>query len=166
MKERLGRNHPGHGEDDGQVRPVHGTDERSRSRRGPEPHRGVQEEVHMRHLPHLQRVHGPQKGADLFCLVGKSRECQQDELGCICPDCPVTAELDLKNTYYCTQGSEKEMRRSEAMTSDLCRRVIERGPFPCPLSSLGGPEMSKVLSEHMELPSNSGHSSPGSCPRP
>ncbi len=49
----------------------------------------------------------------LYCLVGKSRECQLDELGCICPDCPVTVELDLKNLYYCTRGSEKEMRRPE-----------------------------------------------------
>lgn len=47
----------------------------------------------------------------LYCLLGKSRECQLDELGCICPDCPVTVDLDLQNTYYCTQGSEKEMRR-------------------------------------------------------
>ena len=46
----------------------------------------------------------------LFCLVGRSRQCQQDELGCVCPDCPLTPDLDLKNTYYCTQGSEKEMR--------------------------------------------------------
>ena len=49
----------------------------------------------------------------VYCLVGKSRECQLDELGCICPDCPVTVELDLKNTFYCTRGSEKEMRRPE-----------------------------------------------------
>ena len=49
----------------------------------------------------------------LFCLLGKSRNCQLDELGCTCPDCPVTAELDLKNTYYCTQGSENEFRRSK-----------------------------------------------------
>lgn len=47
----------------------------------------------------------------LFCLLGNSRDCNLDELGCICPNCPVTAELDLKNTYYCTQGSEKEMRK-------------------------------------------------------
>jgi hypothetical protein len=46
----------------------------------------------------------------LFCLLEKSRDCLLDELGCICPDCPLTAEMDLKNTYYCTQGSEKEMR--------------------------------------------------------
>ncbi len=49
----------------------------------------------------------------VYCLLGKSGECQIEELGCICPDCPVTVELDLKNTYYCTQGSEKELRRPE-----------------------------------------------------
>jgi hypothetical protein len=47
----------------------------------------------------------------LYCVLGKSKECQLDELGCICPECPVTAELDLRSTYYCTQGSEKELRR-------------------------------------------------------
>jgi hypothetical protein len=25
----------------------------------------------------------------------------------------VAAELDLKNSYYCTQGSEKQMRQSK-----------------------------------------------------
>ncbi len=47
----------------------------------------------------------------IFCLVGKSKDCMIDEVGCICPDCPVTAELELLNTYYCTQGSENEFRR-------------------------------------------------------
>ena len=49
----------------------------------------------------------------LYCLMGKSRECSLDELGCICPDCPLTTEMDLRNTYYCTQGSEKEMRKAK-----------------------------------------------------
>lgn len=54
-----------------------------------------------------------QKKELIFCLLGKSKDCLIDELGCICPDCPVSAELDLKNTYYCTQGSEKEYRRAQ-----------------------------------------------------
>ncbi|MGD0817041.1 MAG: DUF2769 domain-containing protein [Methanomassiliicoccales archaeon] len=49
----------------------------------------------------------------LFCLLGNSSDCNLDELGCICPNCPVAAELDLKNSYYCTQGSEKQMRQSK-----------------------------------------------------
>ena len=46
-----------------------------------------------------------------YCLVGKTRDCSIDEQGCICPDCPVTLELELKNTYYCTMGSERQMRK-------------------------------------------------------
>ncbi len=45
----------------------------------------------------------------LFCFKGKT-DCISDELGCICADCPVAAELDLVNLYYCTRGSEREMR--------------------------------------------------------
>ncbi len=47
----------------------------------------------------------------LYCFLGKSVSCITDELGCICPDCPVAADLDLVNLYYCTQGSEEEMRK-------------------------------------------------------
>jgi hypothetical protein len=47
----------------------------------------------------------------LFCFLGKSAQCIKDELGCICPDCPVAAEAELVNLYYCTAGSEKEMRQ-------------------------------------------------------
>jgi hypothetical protein len=46
----------------------------------------------------------------LYCFLGKSPQCIKDELGCVCPDCPVAAEADLVNLYYCTVGSEKEMR--------------------------------------------------------
>lgn len=46
----------------------------------------------------------------LYCFLGKSPECIKDEMGCICPDCPVAAEAELVNLYYCTIGSEKEMR--------------------------------------------------------
>ena len=49
----------------------------------------------------------------LYCLVGKSGECHLGDLGCICPECPVTVELDLSNIYFCRRGSEKEMRRPE-----------------------------------------------------
>ncbi|WP_019176935.1 DUF2769 domain-containing protein [Methanomassiliicoccus luminyensis] len=46
----------------------------------------------------------------LYCFHGRSPECIQEELGCVCPDCPVAAENELVNLYYCTSGSEKEMR--------------------------------------------------------
>ncbi len=47
----------------------------------------------------------------LYCFLVKSPECITDEMGCVCPDCPVAAEAELVNLYYCTQGSEKEMRQ-------------------------------------------------------
>jgi hypothetical protein len=50
------------------------------------------------------------KGELLYCFLGKSPECIKDEMGCVCPDCPVAAEAELVNLYYCTVGSEKEMR--------------------------------------------------------
>lgn len=46
----------------------------------------------------------------LYCFLGKSPSCIKDELGCVCPDCPVAADAELVNLYYCTQGSESEMR--------------------------------------------------------
>jgi hypothetical protein len=49
----------------------------------------------------------------IYCLVGKSRKCSMEEVSCICPDCPLTSELDLTFTYYCTLGSELQLRRSK-----------------------------------------------------
>ena len=46
----------------------------------------------------------------LFCMIGKSQECIKEENGCICPTCPVTAAMGLKHGYYCTKGSEKELK--------------------------------------------------------
>jgi hypothetical protein len=44
-----------------------------------------------------------------FCFptVGKSK-CITEEKGCTCGGCPVTAQMGLKHTYFCTKGSEKE----------------------------------------------------------
>jgi hypothetical protein len=42
-----------------------------------------------------------------FPTIGKSN-CIKDENGCICGNCPVTTQLDLKQGYYCTRDSEKE----------------------------------------------------------
>jgi hypothetical protein len=54
-----------------------------------------------------------EKGEGGYCAVGES-ECIVEEVGCICPDCPVTAEKDLQWGYYCTRGSAAEMREEEA----------------------------------------------------
>ena len=46
----------------------------------------------------------------LFCAVGRSFVCISQEKECICPTCPITDEMGLKNTYYCTRGSEMAQR--------------------------------------------------------
>lgn len=51
-----------------------------------------------------------ERGERLYCFRGRSPECIRDELGCTCPDCPVAAEAGLERLYYCTAGSERELR--------------------------------------------------------
>ncbi len=48
-----------------------------------------------------------EKDGYCFPAIGKS-SCITEEKGCICGGCPVTAQMGLKHTYYCTKGSEKE----------------------------------------------------------
>jgi hypothetical protein len=37
-----------------------------------------------------------------FCMKGKSpTNCVHDEVGCICPECPVGNELGKTRVYYC-----------------------------------------------------------------
>ena len=45
----------------------------------------------------------------LYCATGKSA-CTLSKTGCICPACPITPMLGLKQAYYCTNGSERELR--------------------------------------------------------
>jgi len=44
-----------------------------------------------------------------FCFptIGKSK-CIKEEMGCLCPICPVTEMMGFTHVYYCTRGSEKE----------------------------------------------------------
>jgi hypothetical protein len=52
------------------------------------------------------------KGGELlYCFLGRSPSCIKEEMGCICPDCPVAAQGDLVNIYFCSIGSELEIRR-------------------------------------------------------
>lgn len=44
-----------------------------------------------------------------YCFHGKSG-CIEEEKGCICLDCPVTAKMGLRHGYYCTRGSEMEQK--------------------------------------------------------
>jgi hypothetical protein len=50
-----------------------------------------------------------EKNELLFCVSGKSA-CSVETRGCICPTCPVTNMMGLSHAYYCTKGSEKELR--------------------------------------------------------
>lgn len=43
-----------------------------------------------------------------FCTTGKNENCVVSELGCICGECPVAKELELKHAYYCLRGSENQ----------------------------------------------------------
>ena len=46
----------------------------------------------------------------LYCAKGKSPECITKENGCICPTCPITPQMGLVKTFFCTRGSETEQR--------------------------------------------------------
>jgi hypothetical protein len=52
-----------------------------------------------------------------FCYpeVGKSR-CIAEEKGCTCASCPVFTQMQLKNLYYCTKGSEKDQAEGGGQT--------------------------------------------------
>lgn len=46
----------------------------------------------------------------IYCVVGKSPACITEDLGCICPGCPVASELGLVHLTFCIEGSEAEQR--------------------------------------------------------
>lgn len=48
-----------------------------------------------------------EKGGFCFPIIGKSK-CIKEEKGCLCGSCPVTKQMGLKHSYYCTRGSEKQ----------------------------------------------------------
>jgi hypothetical protein len=52
------------------------------------------------------------KNADenLFCIVGRSFHCISDDKGCLCPVCPLFAQLGLTADTYCLRGAEASVR--------------------------------------------------------
>ena len=42
----------------------------------------------------------------VFCAKGKA-SCKIEKLGCLCQQCPLTTEYNLKNLYYCITGLEE-----------------------------------------------------------
>ena len=49
-------------------------------------------------------------GERLYCLVGRSFGCLNENLGCVCDRCPVRSALDLEFTEFCNQGPEAARR--------------------------------------------------------
>ncbi|CEL23866.1 MAG: DUF2769 domain-containing protein [Methanobacterium formicicum] len=45
----------------------------------------------------------------LYCILGLSK-CKLEEDDCICQECEVAEELELKNDLFCITGPEKELR--------------------------------------------------------
>jgi hypothetical protein len=46
----------------------------------------------------------------LYCIYGRSFHCVTDDLGCICPGCPVVEKIGLVNLTFCLYDSEAGMR--------------------------------------------------------
>lgn len=53
-----------------------------------------------------------EEGELVYCLIGASPSCITEEVGCICPACPLWEKMDFKNEYYCTKGTEIDQRRN------------------------------------------------------
>jgi hypothetical protein len=49
----------------------------------------------------------------LYCIIGISPHCIKDDLGCICPSCPVADEIGLVNLTFCLLGTESAQRHLE-----------------------------------------------------
>jgi hypothetical protein len=50
-----------------------------------------------------------QKEERMFCWYEKS-PCPVTPTGCLCPTCPVAALMGYSHTYYCSGGTERELR--------------------------------------------------------
>ncbi|MDD3754100.1 MAG: DUF2769 domain-containing protein [Methanobacterium sp.] len=53
------------------------------------------------------------KGENVFCITGKSKECITMELGCLCPTCPLAQEygIGIVHNFYCRHGNEMEQSK-------------------------------------------------------
>ncbi|OPX63572.1 MAG: hypothetical protein A4E30_00609 [Methanomassiliicoccales archaeon PtaB.Bin215] len=53
-------------------------------------------------------------GELLYCFLGRSQGCiTNEDLGCIClMGCPVAKRAGLDNLFYCTKGTEAEIRKA------------------------------------------------------
>lgn len=51
----------------------------------------------------------------LYCYNGKSFMCIDREHECICTECPVCRELNIRNRLFCIRGSEKAQRYEHSL---------------------------------------------------
>jgi len=51
-----------------------------------------------------------EKEENIFCIIGKSKDCINTELGCMCPTCPLAQkyQIGVIHNFYCHRGSESE----------------------------------------------------------
>ena len=49
------------------------------------------------------------QGESAFCTLGKSA-CIEGEVECLCSTCPLSREMGLKYSFYCTRGSETQQK--------------------------------------------------------
>ncbi len=54
----------------------------------------------------------------LYCLYGRSFLCVTEDVGCICPACPVVDEIGLVNLTFCLLGSEAAQRYMKTLTEN------------------------------------------------
>ena len=48
-------------------------------------------------------------GECAFCTLGKSA-CIEEEVECLCSTCPLSREMGLRFSYYCTRGPETQQK--------------------------------------------------------
>ena len=49
----------------------------------------------------------------IYCVAGRSPSCITEDLGCICPTCPVTDKIGLEHLTFCLLGSEAMQQSGE-----------------------------------------------------
>jgi hypothetical protein len=51
----------------------------------------------------------------LYCIYGRSFTCVTEDLGCICPGCPLITDLGLVNLTFCLHGSKQAQRNTKTI---------------------------------------------------
>ena len=59
--------------------------------------------------PTFRQCAGGEGNERAFCTVGVS-ECIDAEVECLCSTCPLSREMGLRYSFYCTRGSENQQR--------------------------------------------------------